>query len=147
MAVSETDLQALVGHRFPGGTYRIAHWENALLTEATGSRPLPGDLAHPVHLFHVPIAGAGVTIAELFALAHADSDASVTIDYYDWEVSKPLRESTTYLMRGGITEHSRKCIEAGPVVDSVTFRIEVMDESADEVARVTFRWNFWRFAS
>lgn len=147
MAISEADLQALVGHRFPGGSYRIEHWENALLTEATGCAPLPGDLAHPVHLFHVPIAGAGVTIAELFALAHADSDASVTIDFYDWELSKPLRESTPYLMRGGISEHSRKRNEAGTVVDSVTFRIEVMDESGDEVARVTFRWHFWRFGS
>jgi hypothetical protein len=147
MAVSEERMRELVGHAFPGGTYRIEHWENFLLTEATGFEPLPGGLVHPAHLFHVPIAGAGISIADLFALAQADSDASVTIDYYDWEVYAPLRESETYAMRGGVSEHERKQIEQGPLVDSLTFRIEVTDQADGAVACVTFRWHFWRFES
>jgi hypothetical protein len=30
-------IRALVGHRFRGGHYTIAHWENFLLTECTGA--------------------------------------------------------------------------------------------------------------
>ena len=33
----EDAIRALVGHEFPGGRYTIAHWENFLLTDCTGS--------------------------------------------------------------------------------------------------------------
>ena len=69
MIPSEETMRALVGHRFPGGTYRIEHWENFLLSEATGVEPLPERLAHPAHLFHVAINGVGTSISELFRLA------------------------------------------------------------------------------
>jgi len=143
--ISEAEMHALVGHTFPGGRYQIEHWENFLLTEATGCEPLPDDLVHPIHLFHVPITGVGVSIAELFSLAQSDSDASVTIDYYDWEYAAPLREGVRYALAGGVTEHERKLIENGPTVDSLTFRIELLDEAGEFVARSTFRWHFWRF--
>ncbi len=142
--ISEAEMQALVGHCFPGGQYEIAHWENHLLTEATGSEPLPDGLVHPVHLFHVPIAGVGVSIADLFELAKADTDASVTIDYYEWELAAPLREGVRYRMAGGVTEHERKQIGDGPFVDSLTFLIELF-EGDTFTARSTFRWHFWRF--
>jgi hypothetical protein len=143
--ISEAEMQALVGHTFPGGGYEVEHWENFLLTEATGRESMPGDLLHPIHLFHVPIAGVGISIADLFALARADSDASVTIDYYDWEYASPLREGIRYGVRGGVTEHERKLIENGPTIDSLTFRIELAEQSGEFVARATFRWHFWRF--
>jgi hypothetical protein len=146
MPVSEDELRALVGHRFPGGEYCIAHWENFLLTEATGSDPLPDGLAHPAHLFHVPIAGAGTSIAELFALGQAASDASISIDYYDWELFGPLREDEPYVVQGGITEYERSGGGERPIVDSLTFRIEMAREGGELAARVTFRWHFWRFS-
>jgi hypothetical protein len=143
--VAESELAALVGHRFPGGTRRIAHWENFLLSDAIRASPLTSDLAHPVHLFHVPIDGAGTSIRELFELGRADNDASVSIDYYDWEYLRPLREETDYAVTGGIIEHARQSPEEGPIVDSLTFRIE-LHEAADELAaRATIRWHFWRF--
>jgi len=146
MPVSEERMRALIGHAFPGGHYRIEPWENFLLTEATGSERLPDGLAHPIHLFHVPIAGVGVSIGELFALAQAPSDASVTIDHYDWEFFEPLRESTPYAMRGGVQAHARTTHDDGTVVDSLTYRIEMFAEAEQLIARATFGWNFWRFA-
>ena len=146
MVVSEGEMRALIGEAFPGGTYRIEPWENFLLTEATGADRLPEGLAHPIHLFHVPIAGVGVGIADLFALAQAPSDASVTIDYYDWEFFEPLRESLRYAMRGGVRDHERTPHADGTIVDSLTYCIEVLAESDRLVARATFRWHFWRFA-
>lgn len=146
MAPPDATLSALVGHAFPGGAYRIAHWENFLLTEATGCDPMPDALAHPAHLFHVPIAAVGTSIAELFALAETDSDASVTIDYYDWEYFEPLREDVTYSGRGGITEHEHRAPEgSGPAIDSFTYCIELLREGGALAARASFRWHFWRF--
>ncbi len=72
---AEADITGLAGHRFPGGFYTVAHWENFLLTECTGAQLLPHGMVHPVALFHVPIQGAGTSIAELFAL--------VNIGHYD----------------------------------------------------------------
>ena len=64
--VTAAELAALVGQRFPGGEYTIAHWENALLTDCTERGPMAADLAHPIALFHVPIQGVGTSIGELF---------------------------------------------------------------------------------
>ena len=85
------EIRALVGHRFAGGEYTIAHWENFLLTECTGAQPLPDGLAHPVALFHMPILGANTSIGEMFALGQAESDFSIGIESYDWEIYEPLR--------------------------------------------------------
>lgn len=136
-------MTALAGHRFPGGTYRIEHWENALLTEATGIDPLPDRLAHPVHLFHLAINGVGTSIAELFELARSESTA-VSIDYYDWQLHQPLREGVTYLLSGGITDVDRSVRAGSPTRDSFTYRIEIGDEAGDRVAEVEFRWHHWR---
>jgi hypothetical protein len=145
MVLSETQLQELVGHEFPGGSYTIEPWENFLLTEATGSEPLTDGIAHPIHLFHVPIAGVGVSIRELFELAGAASDAPVTIDFYDWEFFEPLRQSTAYAMRGGVTAHERSQPGGGTVVDALDYCIEVSAEDERLIARASFRWLFWRF--
>ena len=65
---AQSEISALMGHLFAGGEYTIAHWENFLLTDCTGAQLLPNGLAHPVALFHVPIIGAGTSIAEMFEL-------------------------------------------------------------------------------
>lgn len=139
----EEELLALVGHRFPGGSYRIAHWENWLLTDCTGRDPLPDSLAHPVVLFHAPILGAGTSIAELFVLGHAAGAGSVGLESYDWEYFQPLLEDVDYRVSGGITEAERTIHESGAVVDRVAFQIE-FHEGATPVARVTNRWKFRR---
>ncbi len=108
---------------------------------------MPDGLAHPIHLFHVPIAGVGVSIRELFELAGADNDAPVTIDYYDWEFFAALREGVPYSLRGGVTEYERVQPEGGAVVDSLTYCIEVDSAEAELVARATFRWHFWRLGA
>jgi len=139
-------MERLVGHRFPGGHYRIEHWENFLLSDATGVAPLPGGLAHPVHLFHVPITGAGTSIGELFALAEADRAAPVSIDYYDWRIHEPLREGERYALAGGISAFERTQAGGAPTVDSFTYEIEVRSEAGALAAEVAFRWHYWRFA-
>lgn len=137
------EIRALVGHRFPGGHYTIAHWENFLLTECTGAEPLPDDLAHPVALFHVPILGADTSIGEMFELGQADSDASIGIESYDWEFMQPLREEYEYRIDGEITAADRH-EEGGRVYDRIQFRFDLADETGALAARTTITWHYGR---
>ena len=143
--MTEDELQALVGHRFPGGRYRLAHWENWLLTDCTGRAPMPDHLAHPVVLFHAPILGAGTSISELFALGGATGPGSVGLEGYDWEYFRPLLEDVEYRVEGGIVEAERTTSGSGDVVDRVAFQIELHDGET-LAARVTNRWRFRRAA-
>ena len=139
-------IRALVGHRFPGGRYTIAHWENFLLTECTGAEPLPADLAHPVALFHMPILGAGTSIAEMFALGQAESDASIGIESYDWAFHQPLREELGYRVEGTITEADRLEL-TDRTVDRIQFRFDLYDDSDAPAATTTITWHYRRSAA
>lgn len=144
--LSEESLAALVGHRFPGGVYRVAHWENWLLTDCTGRHPMPGDLVHPIVLFHAPILGAGTSIAELFRLGGASgASGSVGLIGYDWEYFQPIREELDHRVEGGIASAERRTTSSGAVDDHVSFRIE-LSRDGELVARVTNRWRFRRTA-
>ena len=142
---SEADMLALVGHRFPGGSYRIEHWENFLLTDCTGAEQLPDGLVHPIALFHVPILGVRTSIAELFDLCGAQGAGSVGLESYDWEYHAALREDVEYRMDGGIVAVERKADEQGRPYDAVAFQIDLFDGDR-HVARITNRWRFRRDA-
>lgn len=135
-------IEHLVGYRFPGGVRAIEHWENFLLTEATGREPMPDDLAHPIHLFHIPIDGVGVTIAQLFDLCEAEGPDRVGLKSYDWEWFEPLREYVEYRCDGEIVKVERQ-ISDDQACDVVVFRIDLA--AGDSlVARATTMWHFWR---
>ena len=144
--MTEAELASLVGRRFPGGEYTIAHWENALLTDCTERAPMAADLAHPIALFHVPIQGVGISIGELFELGGGDGRAgSVTLLGYDWEYLCPLRELFRYRISGGIVSAERTSDPDGqPVHDDIAFSIELVEPGGLLAARVTNRWRFVR---
>ncbi|MEP5765946.1 MAG: hypothetical protein ABJ308_15225 [Halieaceae bacterium] len=140
---AEADIDALLGHRFPGGHYCIEHWENFLLTDCTGAQLLPGGRAHPVALFHLPIMGAGTSIADMFALGQAESDLSILIESYDWELFAPLYEAVNYRVEGSITAAARMHNDQGKPYDRIQFCFEVSDDDA-LVARTTITWHYTR---
>jgi hypothetical protein len=138
------DITRLAGHRFPGGAYTVAHWENVLLTGCTGAQLLPGGQVHPVALFHLPITGAGTSIAEMFALGQAESDLSIMIESYDWEILLPLREETRYGVSGGIASAQRCTNPEGGVYDRIQFWFDVHTPDAELAARTTITWHYTR---
>jgi hypothetical protein len=140
----QAEIEAIAGHLFPGGYYRIAHWENFLLTECTGAELLPGGLAHPIALFHLPIIGSGTSVAEMFALGQAESDLSIMIESYDWEFFQALREETDYHVSGAITSANRCESDTGDIYDRVEFRFDVKLGSGKPVARSTVTWHYTR---
>lgn len=141
--MTEQDMLKLIGHRFPGGTYRIEHWENYLLTDCTGAEQLPAGVVHPIALFHVPILGVRTSITELFRLGGVSGAGSVGLEGYDWEYDEPLREDIEYRMEGGIVSVERRTTETGQVYDAVAFQIDLFDGER-HVARITNRWRFRR---
>lgn len=136
-------IEALAGHRFPGGSYRIAHWENYLLTGCTGAELLPDGLAHPAALFHLPIAGCGTSIAEMFALGQAESDLSIMIESYDWEFFQPLREEEDYRVEGGIIL-AQRCEQEDREYDRIQFRFDVALADGAPVACAIVTWHYTR---
>lgn len=138
------EIEALAGHRFPGGDYTIRHWENFLLTECTGAELLPGGMAHPIALFHLPISGAGTSIAGMFALGQAESDLSIMIESYDWEYFSPLLEEQPYRVTGGIQSSERCQAENGDIYDRVQFLFEIFSDDNTPAARSTVTWHYTR---
>ena len=145
MAVTEQELQALVGYRFPGGTVSIAHWENVLLSDVMGVPPLPDGLVHPAALFHVTVAGGGLGIGEIFALFRAESDEAVRGGEFHWRFEDQLREDTPYDASGEVVAVERKeSRKLGPM-DAVTFLFQLRDpESGEVVAEARPTWLFLR---
>jgi hypothetical protein len=141
MAVSVEEMQALVGHRFPGGTFTIEAWENTLLSDVMGAAPLPDGLAHPAYLFHAPLAGVGMRIADMFELFKAESDEAVRAGEYHWEIHQPLRVGRTYRMSGEVVGVERKESRKLGFMDVCGFRIDAHDsESGGLAASTTSTW-------
>ena len=138
------EIEALAGHRFNGGTYRIAHWENFLLTGCTGADLLPQGIAHPSALFHLPIAGSGTSIAEMFALGQAESDLSIMIESYDWRFFQPLCEETDYEVEGRIRSAERCSNTEGKLYDRIQFQFDVSLPAGEPVARSVITWHYTR---
>ncbi len=143
---SEAEVRESVGHQFPGGIYTVQHWENFLLTECTGADLLPGGMVHPVVLFHMPILGSGTSIAEMFALGLAESDFSIGIESYDWEMFKPMIEETPYTVNGHIVSAERKTGgKRGPgPYDRIQFQFTVAEPDGTLAARTTITWHYNR---
>jgi hypothetical protein len=140
----ESEITALGGYRFPGGAFRVDHWENVLLTGCTGAELLPDGQVHPVALFHLPIQGAGTSIAGMFALGQAESDLSIMIESYDWEMHQPLQESTDYRVAATITSAERRRDATDRVYDRIQFRFDVSGPAGEAVATSTITWHYTR---
>jgi hypothetical protein len=142
--VSEFFVEAIVGHQFPGGVYTIEHWENFLITECTGSQLMQDGVVHPVALFHVPIIGSGTSIAKMFALGQAESDLSISIESYDWEMHHPLKEDIAYRVDGRVASAERLQNEQGHDFDRIQFCFEIADPDGELAARTTIIWHYAR---
>jgi len=99
---------------------------------------------HPVALFHIPIVGAGTSIAEMFALGQAESDLSIMIESYDWEIFVALREETRYAINGSIISANRCRNEQGDLYDRIQFCFEIHTPDHGLAARVTITWHYTR---
>lgn len=133
--ISLEHLQELVGRELPGGSFDLEHYRNWLTNDVIGSPQRSDDLAHPMFCYYVAMGGMGLSIAELFALAHSSADEGPMFGECDMEVLVPLRTAMSYEVRGEITGVTRKQGAAIGTFDLLTFRLEVVTPGG-EVAGV-----------
>jgi acyl dehydratase len=144
MTVPLIEMEQLVGAQFPGGTFTVEPWENFLLHEVFGAGSPPDGLAHPMYAFHAPLAGMGMSYADLFAMCRAESSDAVRAGTYDFEYLKPLLEGATYTIRGEITGVERKRGARAGLFDMVTFRLDMVDEAGEVAVVASNSWLFLR---
>ena len=128
-------VEALVGRKLPGGSFDLEHYRNWLTNDVIGSPQRDDDLAHPMFCYYAAMGGMGLSIAELFELAHSSGDEGPMFGECDMEVHVPLRTGVRYAVRGEITGVKRKQGGAIGTFDLLTFRLEVVEPSG-EVAGV-----------
>ena len=94
-------------------------------------------------MFHMPIIGAGTSIAEMFALGQAESDFSIGIESYDWEFFSPIVEDVSYAISARVTEADRRG-SGQAVFDRIQFQFDVAEPAGALVARSTVTWRYGR---
>ena len=119
-------MQELVGRKLPGGTFDVEHYRNWLTNDVIGAPQRVDDLAHPMFCYYAAMGGMGLSIAELFALAHSSASEGPMFGECDMEVRSPLRTDVSYDVRGEITDVKRKQGGAIGTFDLLTFRLEVV---------------------
>ncbi|MEU6573422.1 hypothetical protein [Streptomyces sp. NPDC046805] len=128
-------LGHLIGRRVPGGTFKLADYENWLAHDALYS--VPDAAPHPVMAFIAAQRGMGCSVDELFELLEADiADgpllASTTID-----IERELQTNRTYAVTGEVTGLVRKSGAALGEFDLATCTFAMSDDQDQPVGTVT----------
>ena len=135
------DFQDRVGHRFPGGTVTVPHWENWLFCdsvladhpahrspEAARALGYPAPVVHPGLVYFACVRGARISIADIFALMDFDERDGPMFGEQRMEFEGPVFEGFEYAAEGGITAVTRKEGRRAGVFDIVTFEITLARE-------------------
>lgn len=136
------ELEALVGHRFPGGTYRVEPYVSWLTNDVVGAPQRNDGVAHPMFCYYGALAGMGISLDELFALAHATADDGVMFGEAEIDLRQPLRSGVDYAVSGSIASVTRKEGKKAGVFDIVAFELELHDPSG---ALAAVSWNSFVF--
>jgi hypothetical protein len=133
--ITEQELRdEIVGHELPEGSYAIEPYVHWLMADAVISPDLPDGIAHPMFVYYAGQGGMGVTLDEMFALAHATSDDGVMLGSAELDLRRPLEVGERFTVRGEIDAVVRKQGRIG-TFDIVTFHTDLVDGD-DAVAAV-----------
>ncbi len=133
----------LIGRRFPTGTFTIKPHESWLTCDAILSPPLPDDLAHPMYAYYAALGGMGLTIEELFEIAHSSSDDGPMFGEGGIELHRPLYVGETFTIQGGIQDVVRKSGRSG-TFDIISFKLDLIDQEGKVAAVSTNSFIFPR---
>lgn len=143
------DFQDRVGHRFPGGSVTVPHWENWLFCDAAladhpahrspgAAKALgyPAPVVHPGLVYFACVRGAHITFADIFELMDFDENDGPMFGEQKMVFSEPVFEGVEYLASGEITGVTRKEGKRAGVFDIVTFEIR-LDREGRQVVSAT----------
>lgn len=137
--ITEAELQALVGTRFPGGRYTIEPYVNWLTCDCVLAPELIGaKSAHPLLAYMATQAGLGLSLEELFALFLGSSEDGPMLGEWGMEVFAPVEVGVEYTVSGGIVGVQRKVGKKTGTFDIISFELELRPaERPGELAAVT----------
>lgn len=137
--ITEEQLQALVGTKFPGGTYTLEPYVNWLTCDCVLAPELIGaKSAHPLLVYMATQAGLGLSLEELFALFLGSSEDGPMLGEWGMDVFTPVQVGVQYTVSGGITGVRRKVGKKTGTFDIITFELELRPaEHPDELHAVT----------
>ena len=92
----------------------------------------------------MPIFSSGATIGEMFALGPAESDFSIGIESYDWEMFKPLIEMRPYNVNGHVISVARRLKGQRGPHDRIQFQFTVVEPDGTLAAPTTITWHYGR---
>ncbi len=83
--------EQLVGHAFPGGTFRIADYEAVLAADAVHAAAGRPDAVHPFWFLVAGLREWGVPLEDMFRLVGATADDGPMLGEVSFEQLRPLR--------------------------------------------------------
>lgn len=130
-------MEALVGTRFPGGTFEIGAHEDWLLRDVIGAEPGDGAHAHPLWGFAAPQRSMGITIDEIFELCGARAADGPLLGDSEIVSDADLLIGQNYVVEAGIVDARRKQGRSGTTFDVVHFTATTFDLDHRPVGRLT----------
>jgi hypothetical protein len=131
-----SELEAKVGTPFPGGTFTIEPYEHWLLCDVVQSERPANGVAHPLYVYNAALAGAGVSVDEIFAMFGATAADGPMFGEHETEIRRPLKVGATYDVSGRVTAVDRKQGRKAGVFDLAYFELDISDPDTGEVVGV-----------
>jgi hypothetical protein len=127
------------GSRFPGGTYRISHSENADLCAAVGAVPDTTGKAHPIFYYIATQVGMGQSVSELLERCDFAIEDGPLMVSSRAEFERELEVERDYSVAGQIDSLVRKPSRAFGAIDMLSFTLTLSDE-VGPVLSCTNQW-------
>jgi hypothetical protein len=133
-AIFDARRERLVGHKFPGGEFRVQPHERWLSHDAMLNPDIPEPILHPSWILIGGLRGMGISIDDLIRLADSEPEAGVVFGETELEQFEPLVADQRYLVSGEITDMRRRVSQRAGVIDLVDFRLDIRNEAGGLVA-------------
>lgn len=124
----------VVGHRLPGGGFRVEEYERFLSHDAMLAPPLPPGLLHPVWILLGALRGMGVSTEELVAVVDAKPTDGVLFGQTRMDQMQVLRSDVDYTVAGAVTALTRHRGKRAGVMDRMTFELTISDPDGEPCA-------------
>ena len=142
--ITEDELHdEIVGHELPDGGYAIEPYVHWLMSDAIDLPALPDGVAHPMFVYYAGQGGMGVTLDEMFALAHATSDDGVMLGSAELDLQRPLEVGERFTVTGAVDGVVRKSGRIG-TFDIVTFHTDLVGQDGAVAATCTLSFIYPR---
>lgn len=144
MSVPVEALQEeLRGRRLPGGEITLERHETAISEGALRAEPDGTGAAHPAWFVIASLRCMGISVEELCALAHQESDDTLLFGSCRIDQTTTLRAGATYTAQARVGQVGSRTARDGSRLDSVEVIVE-LSEAGTPAGTITSTYLFKR---